>query len=504
MSLHSDGTHEDRTHEDSTREATGAVSRRWMLARAGGVLGLGLIGSRSLLSDLAGSVFAQTAAIADTSKLVDKSKLIIRSARPQDLETPVALLDSWLTPNDRFFVRSHLYTPTIDVKQWRLTVDGEVDRTLSLSLDELRKLPQVSQVVTLECAGNGRAHYDPPVAGVQWQKGAVGTARWTGVRLADVLARAGVKSTGRYVLLDGADVPLGAMPDFVRQVPLEKALHADTLLAYEMNGAPLPVPNGFPLRAIVPGWEGAYAVKWLIGIRVLDREHDSFWIKTAYRYPTKPIAPGTAVAPEDMAPVAGLFVKSMITAPLQGATVAGAGAGVVVKGFAWAGDANVTAVDISTDGGNTWSPARLGSDRAAYAWRQFEYEWRPKESGAYVIMSRATDDKGRVQPAVAQWNPSGYLWNAIDQVRVDVGAARSTTQPPTATAPSAAAPGPESADRVSRSCLSCHDRDLIAQQRLSPAGWTREVDKMIRWGAPVGPDDKAALADYLASLYPPR
>jgi DMSO/TMAO reductase YedYZ molybdopterin-dependent catalytic subunit len=386
------------------------VSRRSVLALPG--LLLGASAAFPLLRSLDRAAFGQTAS--------DKPGLIVRSARPQDLETPLALMDSWLTPNDRFFVRSHLYTPDIDARQWRLTVEGEVESPLTLTLDELRTLPEESRVVTIECAGNGRAYYDPPVAGVQWQKGAVGTARWTGVRLADVLSRARVRSAARYVLLDGADVPLGTMPDFVRQVPIEKAVHPDTLLAYEMNGMPLPVANGFPLRAIVPGWEGAYAVKWLASIRVIDREGDSFWIKTAYRYPKRRIAPGASVSPEDMAPVAGLFVKSLITAPLDGAKP-GVGT-VLVKGFAWAGEANITGVDISADGGSTWSPAQLGADRAPYAWRQFEYGWRVDDPGSYLIMSRATDDQGRVQPIVAQWNPSGYLWNAIDRVRVDVAA----------------------------------------------------------------------------------
>jgi DMSO/TMAO reductase YedYZ molybdopterin-dependent catalytic subunit len=397
-----------RSHDPEDRPAL--VSRRSVLAMPGRLVGA--IAATRLLPSIVRAAQAPTN--------VDKPGLIVRSARPQDLETPVALLDSWLTPNERFFVRSHLYAPDIDLTRWRLTVEGEVENPLSLRLDELRTLQEQSRVVTIECAGNGRAFYEPPVAGVQWQKGAVGTARWTGVRLADVLARARVKSSARFVLFDGADVPLGTMPDFVRQVPIEKAQHPDTLLAFAMNGAPLPVANGFPLRAIVPGWEGAYAVKWLTSIRVLDRESDSFWIKTAYRYPKRRIAPGAAVAPEDMAPVAGLFVKSLITTPLDG-TKLSIGP-VAVKGFAWAGDANVTGVEISTDGGSTWAAARLGNDRAPYAWRQFEYEWRASDPGFHLIMSRAADDRGRVQPVVAQWNPSGYLWNAIDQVRVDVAA----------------------------------------------------------------------------------
>ena len=348
-----------------------------------------------------------------------KERLIVRAARPQDLETPVALLDTWITPNDRFFVRSHLYTPEIDLRAWRLTVDGEVERPLSLTFDDLRALPQVTMTATLECAGNGRANFTPPVAGVQWQKGAVGTARWTGARLADVLGRAGVKASGRFVLLDGADVPLGAMPDFVRQVPMNKAMDADTLIAYEMNGSPIPVPNGFPVRAMVPGWEGAYSMKWLTGLRVLAEGHDSFWIKTAYRYPTRPVAPGAAVPPEQMAPVAGLAVKSLITSPSEGGKATGV---VPIRGLAWAGEANITGVDISTDGGSTWAAARLGDDQARYTWREFTHEWRPSGPGSYLVMSRASDDSGRVQPVAPQWNPSGYLWNAIDQVRVDVDA----------------------------------------------------------------------------------
>ena len=204
-----------------------------------------------------------------------------------------------------------------------------------------------------------------------------------------------------------------------------------------------------------------------------------------------------------MAPVAGLFVKSLLTMPLDGANVA-TGA-VIVKGFAWAGEADVTSVDVSVDGGSTWAAARLGADRAPYAWRQFEYQWRAEEPGSYLIMSRATDDRGRVQPIVAQWNPSGYLWNAIDQVRVE--ALRPGTPPAAGVSKSTAQTGPQppaDPDTLTRSCLICHDRDLIAQQRLTRAGWGREVDKMIRWGAPVTDPEKQGLIEFLADRYPVR
>lgn len=343
---------------------------------------------------------------------------IVRSLRPQDLETPLGLLDSWITPNDLFYVRSHLYTPAIDVAAWTLTVDGDVERPLRLTMADLRRMPSVSLPVTLECAGNGRAFFEPPVAGVQWQRGAVGNARWTGVRLSEVLKSAGLKPSGRFIWMDGGDTPLGTMPDFVRQVPLAKALDPDTILAYEMNGQPLPVANGFPLRAIVPGWEAAYSIKWLTHLEVRDREHDGFWVQTAYRYPTMRVAPGAAVDPKNMAPLAGLAVKSIITAPLEGAVVSPGD--VSITGLAWAGEASVTRVEVSVDNGSTWTDAMLGADQARYAWRQFRHVWRADRQGSSVILARASDDRGRVQPIVPHWNPSGYLWNAVEQVRVNV------------------------------------------------------------------------------------
>jgi DMSO/TMAO reductase YedYZ molybdopterin-dependent catalytic subunit len=344
--------------------------------------------------------------------------LIVHSSRPEDLETPVHLLDSWLTPNDLFYVRSHFYTPTIRPGEWRLRVDGGVERPANLTLDEIKQVPSVSRVVTLECAGNGRAFFEPPVAGVQWRKGAVGTARWTGVRLADVLQQVGVKPGARHIWLDGADVGMGRAPDFIRNVPIDKALHPDTLLAYEMNGEALPVAHGFPLRAIIPGWEGAYSMKWLTRIQVADREHDGAFVQSGYRYPNRPVPPGTAVAPSNSTPLTGLVVKSLITSPETDASIQVGR--VTIAGFAWAGEDEIKQVDVSTDHGRTWKTARLGRDRAPYAWRRFEYDWDVRAQGSYLLMSRATDNRGRVQPIIAEWNPSGYLWNGIDQVRVNV------------------------------------------------------------------------------------
>lgn len=402
----------------SKQKGRGAFTRRSFLAttgQAGAIAGL----SHLFPSSFAASAFAIAAQATATIK--GKERLIVRSLRPEDLETPVALLNSFITPNDLFYVRHHLYAPRTAAAGWKLDVSGEVERPGAITLDEIRRLPRATTTVTLECAGNGRAFFDPPVAGIQWEKGAVGTARWTGARLSDVLKKFGVKSAAKYVVLDGADKSFAKIPDFIRNVPVAKALHPDTVIAYEMNGEPIPPLHGFPLRAIIPGWEGAYSVKWLARIELLDREHDGFFVKTAYRYPTKRIAPGAAVDPKDMAPLTGLVVKSLITAPLDQATVR-TGA-VKIEGFAWAGENDIVRVDVSLDGGTTWREAALGREREKYTWRGFSHEFRITEPGHYTLMARAADALGNVQPVEAMWNPSGYLWNVIDRVRINVEAA---------------------------------------------------------------------------------
>jgi DMSO/TMAO reductase YedYZ molybdopterin-dependent catalytic subunit len=351
-----------------------------------------------------------------------KDKLIRRSIRPPDYETPVALLDSFITPIEHFFVRSHLPVPSaLDAAAWKLSVGGEVATPLSLSVDDLKRMPAATVTMTLECAGNGRAFFDPAVAGIQWEKGAVGTARWTGARLADILKRAGARPTGRNVVMNAADRPLGTMPDFVRQVSIDKAMHPDTLVAYQMNGQPIPPVHGFPLRVIVPGWEGAYSVKWVSDLTVIAGESDSFWVATAYRYPNRRVAPGAVVDAKDMEPLRGLPVKSLITRPASGATLPPGPIGVA--GLAWAGELDIARVDISVDNGSTWRPAQLVGERARFTWRRFEFTFTATTREAHTILSRAADTRGRVQPAVAHWNPSGYSWNQIDVVRIEVGGA---------------------------------------------------------------------------------
>lgn len=348
-----------------------------------------------------------------------KETLLVRSLNPVNLETPVPLLTSWITPNEAHFVRTHHNVPLIDRGAWTLVIDGEVERPLTLTFTDLKEFTPVAAVRTLECAGNGRSFFNPKTAGTQWTNGAVGTARYEGVRLADVLKRAGVRPSGKHVMFNGADAPaLPTAPDFVRSIPLEKALHPDTLLVYTMNGEPLPPMHGYPLRVIPAGWIGAACVKWLVNIRVLREAHDGHFMVKAYRFPRSQVAPGADPDPTQMVPLAELEVRSLITAPLQGATVPTGP--LVVKGVAWAGEADIANVEVSVDFGRTWQTARLGAEQERYAWRRWEFQWVAREPGSYLVLARAMDSTGRTQPIEQVWNPSGYLWNVIDRVRVNV------------------------------------------------------------------------------------
>jgi sulfite oxidase len=359
--------------------------------------------------------------LADAQALVPgKEKLIIRSLRFYDLETPVNLLDSWITPVNLFFVRNHMSEPTeFDAGSYRLKVSGEVDHPLELTLAELRKMSPATVTNTLECAGNGRAFYQPHVPGVQWQRGAVGNARWTGPRLKDVLDRAGVKSTGKFVAFFGLDEPPEKVPKFVRGIPIEKAMDPDTLLAMQMNGAPLTKHHGYPVRALTPGWIGAASCKWLNDVRVLNKEYEGNFMKPGYRMPNNLVTKGGDII-GDTTPITRLNVKSLITHPSDGTKVK-VGRPVQISGVAWAGDADVTKVEVSTDG-QSWQPAQLGKDHDKYSWRLWQYAWKPAKAGEYTILVRASDSTGRVQPDEPGWNPSGYLWNGIERVKFYVEA----------------------------------------------------------------------------------
>ncbi|MFQ5777138.1 MAG: sulfite oxidase [Terriglobia bacterium] len=398
---------------DGARFFWASLSRRdFLRITARGSAGLALAGALPLS-------WAQPAhAQGVRSAAVDR--MIQHSLRYLDLETPARLLDSWVTPVELFYVRNHMAQPEVKLTEWRLRVGGEVERSLELTLADLEQFEQVTVVNTLECAGNGRAFYRPRRPGIQWMKGAVGNARFTGPRLGDVLRRAGVKPGGRHVLFDGLDTPPGRVPDFVRSIPRAKAMDGHTLLATRMNGAPLSLEHGFPVRALVPGWIGAASVKWLAEVRVLKQEFDGHFMKRGYRMPVRPVPPGGSARPEETRVLTSLTVKSIIAHPDDGSHQK---LGPIrVSGAAWAGEAEVVRVDVSTDFGRTWQPARLGGEQARFAWRLWEFAWTPARPGSYLVLSRATDSRGNTQPVVPAWNPGGYLWNVIDQVRINVEA----------------------------------------------------------------------------------
>ncbi len=346
-----------------------------------------------------------------------------RVARPYDAETDISVFQEWITPNDKFFVRSHFGPPpaaVADPARWRVSVSGLVKEPQAFSLDDLRQFSTHNITAVLQCSGNGRANYRPRLPGVQWERGAVGNARWTGVRLADVLAKAGVdQERAKHVQLEGADRPVHPhTPLFTRSVPLSKALHPDTLLVTQMNGEALPLLHGGPLRVLSPGWMADACTKWLTGITVQDREASGYYMETAYRYPSTPIEPGMAVPAAVMRPVEAMVVKSLIASPGEGAVVPQST--MVVRGVAWTGEGRVTKVEVSTDGGAQWLPAEFVGDDVPYAWRQWEYRWSPSRPGPVTFLSRATDSRGEVQPERSPWNPGGFMWNGWDRVTVTV------------------------------------------------------------------------------------
>ena len=384
--------------------------REFLRTISGAIIATGVIRPSSAWAEQDGSL-----------SIVGKDGMIVRSSRFLDLESPTEYLNSFITPVPHFFVRNHMHEPsTLDAQEWKLIIAGEVEKPHSLTLAELAKLEARTVVNTLECAGNGRSLQNPKVAGVQWGKGAVGTARFSGPQLKTILEKAAMKSTARHVMFRGLDEVPGKVPPFIRSIPIEKAIDVDTLIATKMNGAPLTKHHGFPARALVPGWIGAASCKWITEIKLLDKPFEGNFMSPGYRLPNQPMKPGDTVKPEDTHSVTALDVKSVIATPANDAILKSKS--VTVTGAAWAGEAEISKVEISTDAGVTWQPATLGTDRAKYAWRIWSYRWKPLKPGAYTILSRATDTKGRTQPSSAVWNPSGYLYDAYDEVNIHVQA----------------------------------------------------------------------------------
>lgn len=335
-------------------------------------------------------------------------------------ETPPSALDMWITPNPQFYVRNHFAAPEIRREDWTLAVGGHVARGAELTLDDVKKFPRVTMPVTLECAGNNRGDLVPPAPGNQFEGGAVGTAYWAGVRLADILAEAKALPGAREVLFEGADAgrPEPGMSEtpYRRSLPIDVAAHPNTLLVYEMNGNELPLEHGNPLRLVVPGWYGMASVKWLRRISVTADAFSGYF--QTYKYV---IDDGLGVSE----PLTSMGVKSLICAPRGGEALA-AGAAVCVNGMAWSGAERIAQVDVSADGGETWRAAELVGPSERYAWQAWRCSWTPQAPGEHAIMSRATDAAGNVQPMRTAWNRFGYMVNGVRPVKVSVSA----EQPP--------------------------------------------------------------------------
>jgi DMSO/TMAO reductase YedYZ molybdopterin-dependent catalytic subunit len=345
-------------------------------------------------------------------------ELLELSARPTNYETPRSVFTERITPTEQFYIRSHFDAPEVNAASWRLKISGLVEEPLELSLEELSKMQQTSVEAVLQCAGNGRALFRPRMPGVQWRYGAMGSAEWRGVRLMDLIQRARPKKEAKHLRLQGLDKPLLSAPPFLRGIPMEKALHPDTLVALSMNGAPLPPLHGFPARLIVPGWVGDDWVKWLAEIELRATEPEGFFYETAYRFPSKPRPAGEAVPPEEMKPMTRLNVKSLIATPGAGQVLA---PGVhEIVGVAFSGEAAIAKVEVTVDG-KRWVKASLDPSPSKYGFRVFRWSWKAKP-GRFSLASRATDEKGATQPKAAAWNPSGYLFNAIDPIAVEVRA----------------------------------------------------------------------------------
>jgi DMSO/TMAO reductase YedYZ molybdopterin-dependent catalytic subunit len=360
-----------------------------------------------------------------------KAPLILLTDRPVQLETPRDVFLSSFTPNEAFYVRWHLdrIPKMVDLKEWRLRVEGNVNTPLALSFSELTQKFQAETIAAAnQCSGNSRSRFQPRVPGGQWGNGAMGNARWTGVRLRDLLKSAGIKGGSVQVQFQGLELGEGpegsGSKNFQKSLDLEHPVIDCCLVAYAMNGEPLPMLNGFPVRLIVPGYFATYWMKCLTWIRVLDKADENFWMKTGYRIPDTPRG---NTSPAEMKagvvktiPINRMPVRSFLVSP-DGASKIPAGISVTLRGIAFSGFGQVTRVDVSDDNLKTWRSSQLGEDYGPFSFRTWEYSWTPKSPGRYAVSVRATDETGSVQPDEGVWNPGGYLWNRIETQEITVG-----------------------------------------------------------------------------------
>jgi sulfite dehydrogenase len=402
------------------------MQRRSMVLGTGAALlgGTRLASAQVAIPGLSPALPAGTREEVLLEQLPGKKPLIKLSWRPPNYEAPLATFRTPITPNDAFFVRYHLAgIPEMEeLRTWSLNIGGDAaERPAKLTMTELRALPAVEIVAVCQCSGNRRGLFSPHVAGVEWGVGAMGNARWRGARLREVLARAGIKPEAVELAMSGADGPLlPATPKFVKSIPIDRALDPDTIIAYEMNGAPLPHLNGFPTRVVVPGWTATYWMKHLTSLEIRSKPLANFWMQTAYRVPRGmfPVARPFATQDNDKtSPITEIVVNSLVTNPSDGARVAAGG--FSIQGIAWDGGHGIKTVELSSDGGATWRGATLGQDLGRFAFRACNLGMRADRPGALTVMVRATSNSGAVQPAKLLFNPGGYHHNVMQSITLD-------------------------------------------------------------------------------------
>jgi sulfite dehydrogenase (cytochrome) subunit A len=397
-------------------------SRRQWLKRAA-LLGTGGWGTSALVANAETVKLPFENGERELVKFPQKRPLIMMTRRPPQLETPFSVYNEGIiTPNDAFFVRYHLANvPTkLDDETFRCEVKGSVKTPLSLSVADLKtKFEQVEVTAVAQCSGNSRGFFNPRVAGGQLANGAMGNAKWAGVRLKDILEKAGVAAEAKQVSFNGLDTPVVAQtPDYIKAMDLEQAMAGEIIVAHTMNGEPLPMLNGFPLRLVVPGHYATYWIKHLNEITVLSEPFSGFWISTAYRIPATAgacVEPGTK--PLTTVPINRMNVRSFITSHLDGAEIK-AGAPVALRGIAFDGGEGIKEVDVSSDGGKSWMSADLGDDLGKFSFREWKLNFTPSGKGAQAWKVRAVNRIGQSQPMEPLWNPSGYMRNVVETVNV--------------------------------------------------------------------------------------
>jgi DMSO/TMAO reductase YedYZ molybdopterin-dependent catalytic subunit len=399
-------------------EAAGAVA----LSAVGNLIWPRPLKAQEALADLPPELPAGTRQGAVLDALPGKKPLIKLSYRAPNYETPIEYLRTGVTPNDAFFVRYHLSNiPVIDAAKWRLSVGGDgANGQIELTLGDLKAMPATEVVAVNQCSGNRRGLFEPHVPGVQWGYGGMGCARWRGARLKDVLDKVGLKQEAVEIVLDGADGPVSdKTPDYIKSIPVMKGLGEATIIAYEMNGQDLPHWNGFPARLVVPGWTGTYWVKHLISIRALTTPFAGFWMKSAYRIPSGKFPVVERFFSQETAtttPITEMLVNSLVTSHKDGDAVRPGK--VNLAGLAWDGGYGIRSVELSTDGGNSWDPARLGPDLGRYAFRTWSFPLIARRGRSRVTV-RATNSIGQSQAASLIANPAGYHHNVMQTVTLE-------------------------------------------------------------------------------------